>query len=184
MFNVTATGTGPLSYQWRKTSVNLSDTARISGATTTNLAISGVSALDQADYDVVVSNPSGSTTSIVATLTIKAPPGLIPVFDAGYGENFDSMGDTGTNAPAGWFVGTGTGVVSGTDVTVSTGSASAGGNYNFGSSGSLDRALGSLATSSTQRDTEARFINASGSNIVSFTISYTGEQWRQEEPRR
>jgi hypothetical protein len=64
-------------------------------------------------------------------------------------------------------------------VTASTGSSTGGANYNFGSAGSTDRALGSLASGSLQRDTEARFINASGSNIVSFSIDYTGEQWRQ-----
>ena len=179
MFSVAATGTAPLSYQWRKNGLSLSDNARISGATTTNLTIGDVGTRDVADYDVLVSNLSGAVTSSVATVTISAPPGLIPVLNPLYAENFNSMGSTGTNTPAGWFVGTGTGAVSGTNVSVSTGSSTGSGNYNFGSTGSPDRALGSLAGSSTQRDTEARFINATGSNITSFTISYTGEQWRQ-----
>lgn len=179
LFNVMATGSAPLSYQWRKNGVNLSDGARISGATTVSLAISNISAADVASYAVKVSNLSGSVTSSIATLTMTTPPGLIPVTSAIAGENFDSMGDAGTNTPVGWFVGTGTGAISGTNVTVNTGSATSGGNYNFGTNGGSDRALGSLAASSTQRDAEARFINASGSNIVSFAISYTGEQWRQ-----
>lgn len=95
-----------------------------------------------------------------------------------YSQNFDSMGATGTTTPSGWFVGTGTGAIAGTTVTPGTGSSTSGGNYNFGSSGSSDRALGSLASGSTQRDTEVRFTNNTGAAITSFTINYTGEEWR------
>ena len=60
----------------------------------------------------------------------------------------------------------------------SPGSGTAGGNYNFGTAAATDRALGSLASSSTQRDTEARFTNGLSGSITSLTISYTGEEWR------
>lgn len=178
-FNVSATGTEPLHYQWRKDGLELADSARISGAATNDLFITNVGAADVAGYDVVITNSSGAVTSEVATLTVKTPPGWIGILQPNYAENFDGIGDTGTNTPPGWFVGAGTGAVSGTNVTVSVGSSTGGGNYNFGSAGSPDRALGSLAASSAPRNTEARFINACGSNLVSFTIDYTGEQWRQ-----
>ena len=178
-FGAVATGSAPLSYQWRKDGVNVSDGPRISGAATPALAISNVGAADVAGYSLVVTNTSGAATSEVAILTVQAPPGFIAVFGANFAENFDSMGSTGTNTPPGWFTGTGTGAIFGTNVVASTGSSSGGGNYNLGSTTNSDRALGSLAASATQRDTEARFINASGSNIVAFNISYTGEQWRQ-----
>lgn len=178
-FTVSATGTAPLSYQWRKDGEDLTDGPRVTGAASPVLAISNVGAADVAGYAVRIANFSGATTSEVATLTLTAPPGLIPILGPDYAENFDSLGETGTTTPAGWFVGTGTGAVAGTTVTPSTGSSTAGGNYHFGSAGSSDRALGSLASGAVQRDTEARFINASGSNLVSFTIAYTGEQWRQ-----
>lgn len=178
-FSAVATGSAPLSYQWRKDGLNLSNGPRLSGVTTPDLAVSNVGAADVAGYSLVVTNLSGGATSEVAILTVQAPPGFIAVFGANFAENFDSMGSTGTNTPPGWFTGTGIGAITGTNVVASTGSSSGGGNYNLGSAASPDRALGSLAASATQRDTEARFINASGSNIVAFNISYTGEQWRQ-----
>ncbi|MSU58303.1 MAG: hypothetical protein EXS35_09005 [Pedosphaera sp.] len=178
-FSVNAAGSPPLGYRWRKNGADLSDGPHFSGTTTTSLIISNVGARDVAGYTVLVTNASGAVTSSIATLTISTPAGWIPVTNASHSENFDSLGDTGTNTPAGWFVGTGTGAVSGTNVTVSTGSSTGGNNYNFGSAGNSDRVLGSLASGSLQRDTEARFINASGSNLVSFALSYTGEQWRQ-----
>ena len=178
-FNVTATGTAPLYYQWRKNGVELLDSARHAGVTTTSLTISNVGAADATSYTVVITNTSGAVTSEVATLTIKTPPGFVPITDADYFEDFNSLGDTGTNTPPGWYVGAGTGAVSATNVTVSTGSSTGGNNYNLGSAGSPDRALGSLASAALPRNTEARFLNASGSNILSFAIHYTGEQWRQ-----
>src|SRR5580692_524670 len=66
-FSVTATGTAPLTYQWRKNSVN------INGATaasyTTPATVSGDNG---AQFDVVVSNSAGSRTSNMATLTVNA----------------------------------------------------------------------------------------------------------------
>ena len=108
-----------------------------------------------------------------------------------YTQNFDSMGSTGTTTPSGWTVGTQsnatttpllTGSVSAnTTVVVGTGSSNAGGNYNFGVAGTnpvTERALGSLASGSLERETFATFINNTGSAILSLTISYDGEQWR------
>src|SRR6185503_10055029 len=76
MLSVVAAGTAPLSYQWRKGGVNLSDGGAISGATTASLAISPPSPLNNGNYDVVVSNPYGSITSAVAVVTVtdSIPP--------------------------------------------------------------------------------------------------------------
>jgi hypothetical protein len=60
---VSADGTGPLAYQWRKDGVNLS------GATSPELRLSGVSASDAGAYDVVVTG-FGSNTSAPAALVI------------------------------------------------------------------------------------------------------------------
>jgi hypothetical protein len=65
-FSVTATGTAPLSYQWRKGGVD------ISGATGISYTISPVALSDAGSYDVVVSNSCGSATSSAATLTVTA----------------------------------------------------------------------------------------------------------------
>jgi hypothetical protein len=60
----------PLTYQWRKGGVNLNDGGNISGATNATLTVTGVSAGDAANYDVVVFNANGSATSAPAALTI------------------------------------------------------------------------------------------------------------------
>jgi len=65
-FNVTASGATPLTYQWRKNSVN------ISGANSSSYTISSVNTADAGTYSVVVSNSFGSTTSNNATLTVTA----------------------------------------------------------------------------------------------------------------
>lgn len=66
--SVTATGPGLLIYQWRKNGV------AIPGATTAALAFASLQSIDEADYDVVVSNHVGSATSAVASLTVDVPP--------------------------------------------------------------------------------------------------------------
>ena len=64
-FSVTATGTGPLSYQWRK------DGSNISGATSASYSISSTNLSDAGDYSVRVSNSAGNVTSNNATLTVN-----------------------------------------------------------------------------------------------------------------
>ncbi len=63
-FHVAATGTDPLRYQWRK------DGQVLEGAHNSALALGPFTLAGTADYDVVVSNPYGSTTSRVARLTV------------------------------------------------------------------------------------------------------------------
>lgn len=70
-FSVTATGTAPLSYQWRKNGTNLTDSSTISGTTTTNLTIANVQLTDAGSYTVVVTNGYGSVTSTAADLEIE-----------------------------------------------------------------------------------------------------------------
>jgi hypothetical protein len=69
-FTVSATGTGPLSYQWQFNGTNLVDGGNVSGSTTTNLNLSSVSLGNAGNYDVVVSNPYATTSSVVAVLTV------------------------------------------------------------------------------------------------------------------
>jgi hypothetical protein len=84
--------------------------------------------------------------------------------------------------PPEWFAGTGTAAANtATTVTANTGTTSTADNYDYGVAGVnpvTDRALGSLAASSTQRDSEVDFVNNTGLAITQFTISYDGEQWR------
>ncbi len=65
-FSVTATGTGPLSYQWQK------GTTPISGATSATYTTPATTASDSgSQFSVVVSNSVGSATSNPATLTVN-----------------------------------------------------------------------------------------------------------------
>jgi len=68
---VTATGTTPLAYQWRRNGVNLSNSGRISGASSPNLNISSAVENDSGLYTVVVTNVFGRATSAVATVTVS-----------------------------------------------------------------------------------------------------------------
>ena len=63
-FSVTASGSQPLSYQWRKNTIN------IGGATNSTYTIPAVSPGDAGDYSVVVTNSAGSATSNNAVLTV------------------------------------------------------------------------------------------------------------------
>jgi hypothetical protein len=68
-FTVTATGTGPLAYQWY-----LNDVAIPGAASSTYATPPTTSSNSGAVYTVVVSNSAGSVTSNPATLTIPNPP--------------------------------------------------------------------------------------------------------------
>ncbi len=72
---VGASGSAPLSYQWRKGGGALANGGTVSGATTATLTLTGVTAADAGSYDVVVSNgvPPDATSNTV-TLTVNNPP--------------------------------------------------------------------------------------------------------------
>ncbi len=72
-FTVYAVGSGPLSYQWRKDGGTLADGGNVSGASTASLTLSNVFGGDAGGYSVVISNPAGSVTSALATLTVIDP---------------------------------------------------------------------------------------------------------------
>jgi hypothetical protein len=69
-FSVTASGTAPLSYQWKLNGVN------ISGATTSSYSKADAQSSDAGNYSVAVSNVAGSVTSASATLTVNVPPSI------------------------------------------------------------------------------------------------------------
>ena len=69
-FSVTATGTAPLSYQWQKDGVDLTDGGSITGATTATLTITGVMESNEGGYRCVVTNTAGMVTSNTAILTV------------------------------------------------------------------------------------------------------------------
>src|SRR5579859_372184 len=67
-FSVTASGTAPLSYQWKKNGT------AISGATSSSYSTPATSATDSGShFTVTVSNSAGTATSNAATLTVSVP---------------------------------------------------------------------------------------------------------------
>ena len=70
LFSAVATGTPPLSYQWRFEGTPILN-ANASQFTVTNAQLGNVG-----NYDLVATSTSGSATSAVATLTVYVPPGL------------------------------------------------------------------------------------------------------------
>lgn len=75
-FEVTASGSAPLSYQWQTNGFNLHDGGSISGSTSNILTLVNVSPANAANYSVVVTNSVGSTNSSSAALTVSAPPSV------------------------------------------------------------------------------------------------------------
>ena len=72
-FTVAASGTAPLTYQWRK------DGVAVSGATAATLTLTGVKPADAGAYSVLIGNAIGSTASGPAQLTVTAlttPPSI------------------------------------------------------------------------------------------------------------
>jgi len=70
-FNVAATGTAPLSYQWQRNQTN------ISGATSSSYTLPSASFADNgATFRCIVTNAFGNATSNEATLTVNAPPSI------------------------------------------------------------------------------------------------------------
>ena len=66
--SVTATGTAPLTYEWRK------DGALVVGATNAVLTLTSVTAASAGNYTAVVTNTFGSTTSAAASLAVTTTP--------------------------------------------------------------------------------------------------------------
>jgi len=71
VFNVTATGTGPLRYQWRFNGVN------IPGATGASLELASIKLSDAGEYSVEVSNESGFVLSTPALLSVNLQPKFV-----------------------------------------------------------------------------------------------------------
>ncbi len=68
--NFAFTGTAPLNFSWLQNGQPLADNGHFSGTQTSNLIATGVSLGDAGNYQVVVSDSSGSVTIAVATLVV------------------------------------------------------------------------------------------------------------------
>jgi PKD repeat protein len=90
-FNVVASGTAPLAYQWQFNGTNLP------GETATNFTRSNVQPPDLGNYDVVVSNSLGSITSALASLSFVSRPILLDPQTTNGAFRFTLSGDPGFN---------------------------------------------------------------------------------------
>ena len=71
-FTVGVSGTPPFTYQWRRDGVDLVNGGGISGATSSNLTLTGVQTAQAGNYSVVVANSVSNVTSANASLTVGA----------------------------------------------------------------------------------------------------------------
>ncbi len=99
--SLTANETGatpPVTNQWYRGNVALTDTGEFSGTGTPVLTISPAGTNDTGtNYYIVVSNPGGSVTSSLASVTVLIPPALSSVSYSNqvYVQNFNALPDPG-----------------------------------------------------------------------------------------
>lgn len=76
--SVTATGSGTVTYQWRKGATN------IAGATNTTYTMTNLQPSDSSEYSCVVSNGCGSVTSASALVSVSSITGITDAEQYGY----------------------------------------------------------------------------------------------------
>ena len=114
-------------------------------------------------------------------LTISSALAQISITNStAYTQNFDGLPSTGTSTtnplPADWL----RYAANGTTITAGSGTANSGGFYSAGTGTASDRAMGMLLSGSAKPlYVGAKFINNTGSTIVSAVVSYKCEQWRR-----
>jgi len=130
---------------------------------------------------------------IAAGLAAALPAPAQVAFEGDYSQDFNSLASSTAGNPytwtdnstlPGWYAASSLAGV--TSYAVSTGSTTAGSVYSFGSVGSSDRALGAIPVNGTVGSpgpTAAyafgvRLQNTAGVTLENFTVSFTGEQWR------
>jgi hypothetical protein len=107
-FTVVATGTAPLTYQWKKNSV------AISGATSSSYTTPATASSDSgAQFTVVVSNTAGSVTSTAAALIVNPAASPLQITssqlpDGTQGVSYSAtLSATGGTTPYSWTIATG-----------------------------------------------------------------------------
>jgi len=100
-----------------------------------------------------------------------------------YAQNFDGLDTANINSaniPTGWSIfetGSSTSTVNNM-YKGSAGASNTGDTYSFGSAGSTERALGSIASGSNVPSYGVTFVNNTGATISGFTMKYRVEEWR------
>lgn len=94
-------------------------------------------------------------------------------------QTFDSLpaSGTGSTLPSGWYFAESKQNANAT-YTAGDGTSNTGDTYSFGSTGSSDRALGTLQSGKLASTIGARLRNDTGNTLTTIAVAYTGEQWR------
>jgi hypothetical protein len=171
-FSVTASGTAPLSYQWRRNGTD------IAGATAATYGLAATLADSGASFTVAVSNAAGSVTSAAAVLTVTAqatPPTIsaqpAAVSITAGGNASLSVTVSGTPAPAlQWFIVGGGDLAEGPGAGVLAGATLTG-------TGTTTLSLANVPLSANGLQLAARATNSAGSVTTSpaaLTVSAAG----------
>jgi hypothetical protein len=163
-FTVAASGTAPLSYQWRFNGSN------ISGATSASYTLSNAQSANAGSYSVVVSNSAGSATSNNATLTVSTSataPSITTqpasqTINVGASATFSvTASGTGPLTYQWRFNGSNISGATGTSYTVSNAQTSAAGNYSVVVTNSVGTATSNNAVLTVNTGTTAGVIYVS-----------------------
>lgn len=114
----------------------------------------------------------GATEIAAQTVPIVGGTPAVQPFDS-----LASSGTTGSAMPNGWYF-VETGNNANTTYGVDDGTSNSGNTFSYGSTGSTDRALGMLRSSSLVPTIGAQLRNESGQALSEIGVNYTGEQWR------
>ncbi|MGC3957391.1 MAG: immunoglobulin domain-containing protein [Verrucomicrobiota bacterium] len=103
VISATASGPGSLSYQWRKNSANLANGSGVSGVTSSTLTLSNVVPAQSGNYDLVVTNVFGASTSSIVPLAISIAVPATVDFSGYTNQSNVSVVNSGTNTlVVGW----------------------------------------------------------------------------------
>jgi hypothetical protein len=80
-FKVTATSAAPITYHWKKNGVPLTEGGNLSGVSSPELTLSGVTDSDVGGYSVEVENLAGATISTTAQLSVISSRGTLRVVE-------------------------------------------------------------------------------------------------------
>lgn len=118
---------------------------------------------------------------LLTGLVASAQTISIGSLNTNFTQDFNSLANTGTSnlLPTGWrLLEVGTGPQFDQLYLADDGTANSGNTYSYGSTGSTERAFGAILSGSITPTLGAAFVNNTGANITSLSISYAGEMWR------
>ncbi|MCX6941640.1 MAG: MBG domain-containing protein, partial [Verrucomicrobia bacterium] len=102
-FTAAASGNPAPTFKWQKDAVDISNSVRVSGATTSTLTITGALSTDAGSYRAVATNATGAVTSTAATLTVNKAAqdiGFSPLTNKTFGDSTFTLAATASSGLA------------------------------------------------------------------------------------